>query len=252
MTDIPDGSGESFEQFKNSFSYGSRSDLSFKFLKNLSDEDAAEFFRGLLAEVGETFDDGDVGRVHEYVIDWQARGYTPRPDAVRHYVYEDRPFAPLRTPLSEARVGLLTSSGHFMAGDDPEPLGVADMGQQEAEDRISEFLRATPDLSVVDRDLPAEDLRVRHGGYDIRSVVKDHNVALPRDRLLEAEAAGLDGPSHLVASVHGLETSARVRQKRVLGEAGVHRRSRRQPGARGGSREASKTRVISSPAFITT
>lgn len=35
--------GESFLQFKNSFSYGSRSDLSFKFLKNLSEADAARF-----------------------------------------------------------------------------------------------------------------------------------------------------------------------------------------------------------------
>jgi hypothetical protein len=77
MTEMSDASGESFEQFKNSFSYGTRSDLSFKFLENLSDEDAAEFFRGLLSEIGETFDDANVGRIHEYVIDWQVRGYTP-------------------------------------------------------------------------------------------------------------------------------------------------------------------------------
>ena len=190
MTEISDASGESLEQFKNSFSYGTRSDLSFKFLKNLNDEDAAEFFRGLLSEIGETFDDANLGRIHEYVIDWQVRGYTPKPGAVRHYVYQDRPFAPLGTPLSQARVGLLSSSGHFVAGDDPEPFGVPEMSQQEAEDRISEFMRATPELSVIDRGAPARELRVRHGGYDIRSVTRDHNVALPRDRLADAAADG--------------------------------------------------------------
>jgi hypothetical protein len=111
-------------------------------------------------------------------------------------------------------VGLLTSSGHFTAGDDPEPFGVAKMSQQEAEDRISEFLRATPHLSVVDRDQPAEDLRVRHGGYDVRSVVKDHNVALPRDRLLDAAAAGRIGEvSGRLYSFTGAAAQGRLRRQ---------------------------------------
>ncbi len=214
MTETSDAAGESFEQFKDSFSYGSRSDMSFKFLKNLNEGDAAEFFRNLLAEIGETFDDGNLGRIHDYVIEWQVRGYTPKPDAVRHYVYQDGPFAPLRTPLSEARVGLLTSSGHFTVGDDPEPFGVADMSQREAEDRIAEFMRATPDLSVIDRDLPAEDLRVRHGGYDIRSVAKDHNVALPRDRMLDAAADGRIGAvSDRLYSFAGATAQGRLRKQ---------------------------------------
>jgi hypothetical protein len=214
MTGDSTDSGESFEQFKNSFSYGSRSDLSFKFLKSLSDEDAAEFFRGLLAEVGETFDDGNLGRIHDHVIEWQVRGYTPKPNAVRRYVYEDRPFAALGKPLSEARLGLVTSSGHFAAGDDPQPFGVVAMSQQEAEQRISEFLRASPDLSIIDRDLPAEELRVRHGGYDIRSVTKDHNVALPRDRLLDAAAAGRIGEvSDRLYSFTGATAQGRLRKQ---------------------------------------
>ncbi len=38
-----DAHPESFAALKNSFYYGSRSDLNFKFLKDLSDEDAARF-----------------------------------------------------------------------------------------------------------------------------------------------------------------------------------------------------------------
>ncbi|MEE8407480.1 MAG: hypothetical protein V3S32_10065, partial [Acidimicrobiia bacterium] len=65
MTD--DNSTESFEEFKNSFSYGSRTDLSFKFLKGLSSEEAGEFLGSLLQEVGELFDDTSTNRLIDLV-----------------------------------------------------------------------------------------------------------------------------------------------------------------------------------------
>ncbi len=66
---------ESLEAFKNSFSYGPRNDLNFKFLKNLSAEEAARFFRELLWKLGDTYDDGDVTRLIEHAYQWQVRGY---------------------------------------------------------------------------------------------------------------------------------------------------------------------------------
>ena len=39
-----DPQNESFQGFKDSFAYGSRTDLNFKFLKALSSDEAAEFF----------------------------------------------------------------------------------------------------------------------------------------------------------------------------------------------------------------
>jgi len=42
---MSDPDTESFAEFSNSFSYGSRNDLSFKFLKRLGTEEAAEFVR---------------------------------------------------------------------------------------------------------------------------------------------------------------------------------------------------------------
>ncbi|MCZ6519271.1 MAG: hypothetical protein O6853_05675 [Actinobacteria bacterium] len=39
-----DGATESFEEFKDSFAYGSRNDLSFKFLRGISSDEAGEFF----------------------------------------------------------------------------------------------------------------------------------------------------------------------------------------------------------------
>ncbi|RMG95869.1 MAG: hypothetical protein D6708_02850 [Candidatus Dadabacteria bacterium] len=182
---------ETFEEFKNSFFYGSRSDLAFKFLKNLSAEEAGEFFRELLEQLGRTVDDGDAGRLVRLAVDWQARAYGR--EGAGKWAYPDGPFTPLEPPVREATVGLLTSSGHFVEGDDPEPFGVRHMSQEEAERRIMEFLKAPPALSRIPADTPAERLRVRHGGYDVRAARTDPNVAFPADRLRELEAEGAIG-----------------------------------------------------------
>lgn len=185
---------ESFTDFRTSFSYGTRNDLNFKFLKSLPDAEAAEFFRILLDRLGDAYDAGDLGPLIEAAIDAQIAGYTPRPDAPPSpHTYEDGPFTPFDTPLSGARVGLLNSGGHFVVGDDPEPFGVPNMTQEEAVERISEFLKDTPILSEIPCDLPADQLVTRHGGYDITSAAIDRNVALPMDRLAEARADGMVG-----------------------------------------------------------
>jgi hypothetical protein len=170
---------ETFAEFKNSFSYGSRTDLAFKFLKMLPEDEAAEFLRLLLEGLGQTIDDGDAGRLVDLAYRWQVRGYTPPADAVRPWTYDDGPFAAMRLPVAEARVGLVTSSGHFLAGDDPQPFGVVDMTQEEATARISEFLRTVPELSEIPSGTPTADLQVRHGGYDIRGAFADPDVAFP-------------------------------------------------------------------------
>lgn len=180
-------SDESFEAFKNSFSYGSRTDLNFKFLKGLSPEEGADFFQQLLTKVGETIDDGDLTRLYEHVVAAQVKGYT-KPSTWR---YADGPFTQPRKKLSEMRLGLLASTGHFVEGEDPQPFGVKDMTQAEAIDRISQFLKVAPDLSPIPVDVPPERLHARHGGYDIRGVEADHNVALPLDRMNALQAAGM-------------------------------------------------------------
>jgi len=184
---------ESFESFKNSFtSTGSRSDLNFKFLKNLSTRDTATFFQDLLRMLGESLDDGDFQRIVDHICRAQIGAY----DTKSKWEYEEGPFAPLRKPLSEARLALLTSSGHFVEGLDPEPFGVKGMTQAEAVRRISDFLKSEPELSIIPMDTPRENILVRHGGYDIKGALIDPNVAFPLDRLLELEQEGLFGELH--------------------------------------------------------
>ncbi len=183
-------SPESFEDFKNSFSYGSRTDLNFKFLAKLSDDQAADFFQELLWKLGDSFDDSNFARVAEHVFNWQERSYS---GTKKNFTYDDGPFATLANPVSQSRLALMTSSGHFVAGDDPEPFGVANMTQQEAIERIGEFVKEAPSLSSIPMDTPRGQLRVRHGGYDIRGVQADPNVALPLEILSEFHDDGTIG-----------------------------------------------------------
>jgi len=187
---------ETFEEFRRSFSYGSRSDLNFKFLKSLPDEEAAQFFRELLDLLGDAYDHGGLDPLIQLAIDWQIRGYQPREGATRRWVYEDGPFAEPARPVSESRVALVTSSGHFVVGDDPRPFDVENMTQDEAEDRIDEFLKTPPNLSRIPVDTVHGDLRVRHGGYDITSAASDPGVAFPVTALRELEAEGAIGKLH--------------------------------------------------------
>jgi hypothetical protein len=184
---------ETLEEFKNSFSYGSRTDLSFKFLKALSTEEAGEFLEHVLNEVGELFDGASPNRLIDLVYDWQMRAYQPAADGKRPYVYEDRPFTSLAKPLDETMLGLVTSSGHYVEGGAPGPFDIDAMTQDEVIGRIDEFLRAVPGLSEIPRDADPETIRVRHPGYDIRSVSHDLGVAFPRTHLLEAEREGRIG-----------------------------------------------------------
>jgi hypothetical protein len=187
---------ETFNDFKNSFSYGSRTDLNFKFLKALPDEEAGQFFQELLWRIGDFLNDGDRTPLVEHVRDWQDQAYSGQEPT---WVYEDRPFIPLAKPLNQTRLALITSTGHFVAGDDPRPFGVEAMTQEEAMTRINEFTSSAPQLSHIPLDTPAGQLRVRHGGYDIRGAQADHNVLFPTERLRELAAEGVIGALHPTA-----------------------------------------------------
>lgn len=207
---------ETFEAFKNSFSYGTRTDLLFKFLKNLSEGEAAGFIREMFERIGAALDDGDFDRVVQHLYEGQVQAYTPGSDAKPRWVYESGPFATLPKPLPDCRIGLVSSGGHFVRGEDPAPFGVTGMTQNEAVERINDFLRAGPQLTEIPTDVAPENLEVRHGGYDIRGAQADHNVVLPIDPLRRAEGEGRIGRLHPAAYTFVGATA----QLRLLNESG--------------------------------
>jgi hypothetical protein len=195
MTETPNSGtpSETFEEFKSSFSYGSRSNLDFKFLARLTVPEAAEFFTELLMHFSRTIDDGDAARLVDHARRWQQRAYGSHSDEKPRFRYDDVANTRLGKPLAESRVALVTSSGHFVDGDDPRPFDVEDMTQAEAEARINEFLRVEPTLSTIPTDTAPSTLRVRHGGYPVAAARLDHNVALPLRPLLDLAADGVIG-----------------------------------------------------------
>jgi hypothetical protein len=183
--------GETFDEFRRSFSYGSRGNLNFKFMKSMSEADAAAFLATVLQQLGDAYDTGDVSPMIETAIEAQIAGYAPKPaDMPPMFEFDTGPFAVANTPVRKATIGLLTTSGHFLEDDDPEPEG---MTQAEAVDRISESLRGTPILSEIPRTSDVDSITVRHGGYDITSAEIDPNVSFPIDRLNELEQDGTIG-----------------------------------------------------------
>ncbi|WP_395160224.1 glycine/sarcosine/betaine reductase selenoprotein B family protein [Ilumatobacter sp.] len=178
MTDNQDRA-ETLAEFKDSFFYGSRSNLNAKFLASLTSDEAGDVVADLFAGVSQLLDDGDAAALIGRFISAQQRAYAPRDGVTDRFSYDDQVFVPLSKPVSESRIALVTSSGHFVDGDDPQPFGVVDMTQAEAEARIGEFLRESPTLSSIPTDVAATDIRVRHGGYPIDAVRSDHQVALP-------------------------------------------------------------------------
>ena len=184
--------GETFSEYIDSLSYGSRTDLLFKWLKNAGEEAADQFLQDLLREIGEVVDTGDLSALFNLIYEGQLAAYSP-PDEDPRWKYDDGPFTPLKKPLSEMRVGLLTSSGHHVLGEPHAPPEISGYTQEEATRHIGEYGRAKPFLSPVPVDLPADKLGVHQPGYDIRAALKDRNTVMPIDRLKEFEADGVIG-----------------------------------------------------------
>jgi hypothetical protein len=180
---------ETFEEFRRSFFYGTRSDMSFKFLDHLTDEEGSAFLSKLFTDVTAAIDSGETKQLKKTLIEGQSAAHA-HPS---NFTYRNGPFSPFAKDLAEGNFTMLTSSGHFPAGMDPKPFGAENMSQDEAENRIRDFLKEKPKLSEIPFSISPEQLRVRHGGYDIQATRQDPNVTFPWERLKELQAEGLIG-----------------------------------------------------------
>ena len=74
-----------FDDFKNSFFYGSRSDLNLKFMAELDTIVAAKFVQEMLTGVTELLDGGDPADLIEQFIEWQRRTYSSHSDLAARF-----------------------------------------------------------------------------------------------------------------------------------------------------------------------
>ncbi len=96
--------------------------------------------------------------------------------------YDDVPFSALKKPLSESRIGLVTTAAPFQ----PE---LADQGRGAEYNAAAKFHSVYSDTTD---EMP--DVRISHVGYDrIHTTAEDMRTWFPLERLREAEAAGRIG-----------------------------------------------------------
>jgi D-proline reductase (dithiol) PrdB len=126
-------------------------------------------------------------RTREYYL---ALGYSP----YRWAHFDEVPFAPLRTPLSRTRVGLITTAA-------PYQPDAGDQGPGAPYNAAAKFYKV---YSASTESMP--DLRISHVGYDRRHTsAADINAYFPLARMKEAVASGRIGA--LAPRFHGVPTN---------------------------------------------
>ena len=134
-------------------------------------------------------------------------GFTP----YRWAHFAEVPFTPLPTPLSRARLALITTAAPFQ----PE---AGDQGPGAPYNAGAKFYKV---YSIPTASVP--DLRISHVGYDrLHTTAADINTYLPLARMKDAAAAGRIGT--LGPRVHGAPTN---RSHRVTMETDVPEMLRR-------------------------
>jgi D-proline reductase (dithiol) PrdB len=216
-TEQPQPPPITLSEYAASLFHGERWNLAFKFLRGASDERVAGFLDGLLAQVRDTVDSGDVGALARYVQQAQAASYTRSPRASAAQVgapAEDAPipWVTLKRPLREARVALLTTGA--VHHKDDAPFHDPNHSYEEAVRNARLAYERMPALRSIPSDTPSSELRASHVAYDVTAANQDVNVMLPLDRLRELADEGVIGgvaPEHY--SFHGLTNFQRLREQ---------------------------------------
>jgi len=115
------------------------------------------------------------------------------------------PFSPLRRPLREARVALLSTAGISRPPDAPFDM----------EGERANPLWGDPSWRRIPAGTRASDVEINHLHIDTSYARQDLNVALPLDRLAELVAAGEVGhvaPSHYSVMGFQLDATAQLAQ----------------------------------------
>jgi D-proline reductase (dithiol) PrdB len=85
------------------------------------------------------------------------------------------PWVPLRKPLSECRVVLISTGGVYLRSDRPFNLN------------------GDATFRVIPRDAVAGDMAISHQAYDRADALRDINLVFPLERLRELESEGVIG-----------------------------------------------------------
>ncbi|GAC1374776.1 MAG: hypothetical protein NVS2B12_34930 [Ktedonobacteraceae bacterium] len=204
----------SLKDFAQSLYHSDRADNTFKFLKDVPEQELPGVIQNLLKTIGNVMDDRDTSALAHFVQQQQAQSYAlgqQKPTPMR----PEQPAVPLarmHKPLKEATISLFTSGAFYR--DDQEPFFPADLPYKQAVRDTRSALERVASLRVIPSDTPASRLRVGHIAYDIRGAQKDHNVIFPLTRFHELAEQGFIGAlAQRNYSYHGLTNIQRLRDE---------------------------------------
>ena len=105
------------------------------------------------------------------------------------------PWAPLRKPLAQCRVGLVASGGIYVEG------------------QVAFHYKDDTSFRIVDIETPTRDLRATHFAYDLTDARSDVNVVFPIDTLRALAAERFIGgvSRNAYAFMGGIYSSRKVR-----------------------------------------
>ncbi len=123
--------------------------------------------------------------------------------AYRWVANTEAPWTPLRKPLKECRLALVSSGGFYLKSQPP-------------------FKENDTSYRRIPRDADLADLRIYHHGYRDGDADRDPNCVFPLERLRELEAAGVIGaladPALSFVTIYSVRKEIEERAPKIVQE----------------------------------
>ena len=117
-----------------------------------------------------------------------------------YYADEAPPFEPLRKPLAQSRVGVLSTSGAYVVG------------------QVAYYYKDDTSIRAIPKDTPVDQIHFSHITENyLEDPRKDPNCILPIDALRDAETSGRIGElaADFFSCMGGIYSQRRVREETI-------------------------------------
>lgn len=147
----------------------------------MGEEQQVEFLKDLFAKTVEAREAQNAEALFDFLEAWEEKGMALAAErAQAPFELGEAPWTPLRVPISQAKVALVTTGGFYVTGQEPyETDGPENKGDWS--------FRAIP------RNTSPDKLEIAHLHYDLSGPREDRNCVFPIDRAEELAKEGVIG-----------------------------------------------------------